>query len=57
MSNHARVYHGRHKGSTETHIPNDKTREAHDSIEWDSPQLCEVCWEKPCGCLRGRKDD
>ena len=33
---HARVYHGRHKGSTDTHIPNDKMRENYDSMLWES---------------------
>lgn len=55
IKKHARVYHGRHKGSTEVHIPNKKVRTNYDEIEWESPQLCEVCWNKPCKCRE--KDD
>jgi hypothetical protein len=60
---HARVYHGRDKGTTETHIPNDQTREGYDQVEWESsvPVKCDKCgllsrvhklelkiWKCPC---------
>lgn len=45
------TYRGRFKGSTETHIPNEATRDRHDEMKWDSPQFCEVCFKRPCQCL------
>lgn len=44
------VYRGRWKGQTDTHVPNKKTRKNHEEIEWNSPQLCEECFCKPCEC-------
>jgi hypothetical protein len=43
--NHARVYHGRHKGSTDAHIPNDQMREGYDTVNWESlvPYGCPKC--------------
>jgi len=40
-----RVYEGRFKGSTDTHIPNDLMRERYDQMEWDSmiPITCPDC--------------
>jgi ribosomal protein L37AE/L43A len=40
-----RVYEGRFKGSTETHIPNDVMRENYDQMEWGSmePVTCDKC--------------
>lgn len=48
------VSRGRNKGSTETRMPNNKTREVYDSMKWNSPQLCEVCWCKPCRCKENK---
>jgi ribosomal protein L37AE/L43A len=42
---HARVYHGRHKGSTETHIPNDDFRKKFEEMKWESY----IPYECPCG--------
>jgi ribosomal protein L37AE/L43A len=63
-----RVYEGRFKGSTETHIPNDAVREHYDQMEWDSmePVKCDTCgllsrvhrlerviWRCPCERSQG----
>ena len=50
IKNHARVYHGRHKGETDTHVPNEKVRTNWEEVQWNSKQLCERCWRKPCEC-------
>lgn len=40
-----RTYEGRFKGSTETHMPNDKFREVYDTMKWDCFEevICRKC--------------
>ena len=42
---HARVYHGRLKGNTENHIPNDEFREKYGEMKWQSTEeyKCPTC--------------
>ena len=46
---HAAVYHGRYKGSSETHMPNDTFRENYDDMHWPS-HVYYTCPE--CGLIR-----
>ena len=40
-----RTYQGRFKGSTDTHLPNDKSKKGHDAMNWPSYVVlhCEEC--------------
>ena len=40
-----RVYEGRFKGSTDTHLPNKESKEGHEGTKWDSHErvVCPEC--------------
>ena len=42
---HARVFHGRLKGNSEAHCPNDQSRKGYEEIKWDSSveYQCPMC--------------
>ena len=51
IKHHARVYHGRLKGETQTHMPNKASKAGHDNT-FPTKKWCEECERRVCECVR-----
>lgn len=50
-------FRGRFKGNTEGRVTNKKVQANWDEVEWNTPQLCEVCMCRPCECPTEKGND